>query len=282
MKHEIVQFDNGSYSLRSPKSGEAMHSKVGAWEEARQIYVQGTGLRKRFEQGGAIIIYDLGLGIAANALAAYECFLESNPSSSMSIFSFESDLDGLRSAVESETLFPFLQPHRDLLLELLREGLVQRPNFTWQIFEGNYLELQDSKKWEALSPADFIFYDFYSPDTDEHLWSEECFKKLRAKLNRNGILATYACRKMIIKNLILAGFYVGEGRGTSAKKFTTLAIGSDFNPIFLAHFKALDETWLERLQKSKSVTTQDQWERLRKCPQFDKSPLKMTHRIDSG
>ncbi len=270
MKHELVQFENGSYSLRSPESGEAMHSKIGAWEEAQRIYVYGTGLPGRLRSAAPLTIYDVGLGIAANALAAMACHRELNSECEMSIVSFESDLDGLRLAC-AETMtgkFPFLRDHLAVLDQLLLQREVRVGKIHWRVLEGDFLNVIATQAWRELPMADIVFYDFYSPDTHPALWEESVFMKLRDKLNPHALLATYACRKSVIKNLLLAKLYVGEGAGTGAKKTTTLALRDWPMQREVPSFTLLNESWFARLAASSHPVSEMEWARLRALNQF--------------
>src|SRR5438552_12912287 len=59
-----------------------------------------------------LVIWDVGLGAAANAMAAIRCYEEqaaSGPVRPMQIISFENDLDSLRLAFRHNDRFPYLR-----------------------------------------------------------------------------------------------------------------------------------------------------------------------------
>ncbi len=68
----------GFGSILHVASGEIMHSRTPPMEEARNLYVDQAGLRERLRQAGAppLVVWDAGLGAAANAMAAILCYEE--------------------------------------------------------------------------------------------------------------------------------------------------------------------------------------------------------------
>src|ERR1700758_1292900 len=109
MSHEIVAFSNGSFSVKPLFSEEAMHSHIGPWQEAQQIYIQQSGLADRLQQSGPpLVIFDLGMGIAANTLAAIDCFFAARARRDLRVISFERHLDGLRLALARSEHFPWI------------------------------------------------------------------------------------------------------------------------------------------------------------------------------
>ena len=49
---ELVHYPNGTVSLRDPKTGEAMHSSIGPWEEATRIYARQSRIGERMRETG--------------------------------------------------------------------------------------------------------------------------------------------------------------------------------------------------------------------------------------
>lgn len=242
-KHEVVLFENGSASLASPEHGEAMHSSIGPWEEALTIYVGQSDLAKRAGRGDGkpIVIYDLGLGIAANAIAALR---DQKVRLTVWLVSFENDLGGLKTALANPARFPFLAPHLDLLRELLERRIVERENFRWELREGDFLE-QDL----SADAPELVYFDFYSPKSGSALWSIDVFRKLREAMEKRRafkpLLLTYSAATPVRAGLLLAGFFVGKGVSTTAKSETTIAaLEMD------ALSSPLDCEWLKKLERS--------------------------------
>ena len=68
--YKLVQLAAGAYSIHSLAYGETMHPAIGPAAEAEALYVDQLRLAERIrEQAGEFVIWDVGLGAAANALA---------------------------------------------------------------------------------------------------------------------------------------------------------------------------------------------------------------------
>jgi queuine tRNA-ribosyltransferase len=262
MHYQIENFPNGQASLRDLNVNETMHSLIGPWEEAQLIYIQQSQLKKRFQNGGGmsgpLVIFDVGLGIAANALGAIEEFLGTNPQCDLQIISFENQTEGLKYALGQVSNFPFLERHQESVRKLLADGEVHFKKadrtLRWQLVQGDFLKTALT----IQSSPDLIFYDFYSPRVCPELWGIESFRLLylcteeRRKLGMNTLILTYSSSTSMRCAMILAGFYVGYGISTPGKWDTTVASTyphSVQNP--------LGEEWLARWSRSSNQVPTD-------------------------
>jgi hypothetical protein len=70
VSYELVRLQNGEFSLRSLEHGETMHPAIGPVAEAEALYVRQLKIRERVSQhSGPFVVWDVGLGAAANAIA---------------------------------------------------------------------------------------------------------------------------------------------------------------------------------------------------------------------
>ena len=68
--YQIVPLANGEKTLFSASYGEKLHPGLGPSAEAELLYVRQLKIRERLQaQRGEFVIWDVGLGAAANALA---------------------------------------------------------------------------------------------------------------------------------------------------------------------------------------------------------------------
>ena len=74
-KFELVTTRMGALSIRDNVSREIMHNPVGPWLEANSLYIEQSRLQRRLGEdlNSELVIFDVGLGAAANALAALHC-----------------------------------------------------------------------------------------------------------------------------------------------------------------------------------------------------------------
>jgi len=120
--YEVHFAPEGFASIRQISSGEIMHSRTPPLEEARLLYIEQSALadRLRISEEGLdakaavepLVIWDVGLGAAANAMAAilcYEAQAVASPVRPMHLISFENDLDPLRLAFQHNREFTYLR-----------------------------------------------------------------------------------------------------------------------------------------------------------------------------
>jgi hypothetical protein len=111
--YEVHRAWEGFSSIRQISSGEIMHSRTDPTQEARQLYVEQSRLEERLGAASPteepLVVWDVGLGAAANALAAIECYEKSSAARPMHLVSFENDLNSLRLALATRESFPYLR-----------------------------------------------------------------------------------------------------------------------------------------------------------------------------
>ncbi|MBN8219117.1 MAG: tRNA guanosine(34) transglycosylase Tgt [Spirochaetes bacterium] len=257
--YEIRDSPLGFSSVVQTSSGETMHSVNPPDEEAERLYVGQSFLAKRLADGGApgrkaLVVWDVGLGAATNAMAAvrcYEALFSASPASlrALHLVSFERDLDPLRLALGDPGRFRHLRhgaPHELLQNHAWKHGGGQ---FVWDLHLGDFAE----RFVEAPVP-DLIYYDPFSSKSDGALWAPELFTRLAAHCRGTcAELYTYSASTAVRAALLAAGFFVAEGIATGPKATTTLAFaqaeGAAVHPMLP---KLLGARWLERWSRSGS------------------------------
>jgi queuine tRNA-ribosyltransferase len=257
--YEVVKFAQGFSSIRQRSSGEIMHSVNKPVEEAEKLYVGQSHLADRLIKNAGsdkeLVIWDVGLGAATNAMAVVQCFEKAlaehgaDKLRSLRMVSFECDLDPLTLACRANTEFLYLRhsaPHH-----ILRQGRWQHDSqlLTWELAKGDFLELF----WKAPTP-DLIYFDPFSAKTDSELWTAETFSLLFKNLAERKVeLYTYSAATAVRVAMLRAGFFVAEGIATGPKAATTIAFnraeGAGEHP---QKPPLLDARWLERWRRSGS------------------------------
>ena len=75
--YEIHKSRLGFFSIRQISSGEVMHSVSAPSDEANQLYIEQSSLADRLSKRGSdeeLVVWDVGLGAAFNAMATVGCF----------------------------------------------------------------------------------------------------------------------------------------------------------------------------------------------------------------
>jgi len=257
--YEVHTASDGSSSIRQISSGEVMHSVNRPIDEANKLYVEQSCLALRMSDPYSIndelVVWDVGLGAAFNAMAVVHCFESLWKTGKESIrplrlLSFENDLDSLKLAVRDPRRFAHLRhaaPH-----ELLKSGMWDHSSrlLHWELVEGDF-----HQKFEATKQPDLIFYDPFSYKTDSEFWAPAAFSHIFEKISaRPAELYTYSRSTAVRAALLAAGFFVAEGVGTGPKPSTTIAFNNA--GAAMAHPLAsalLGQDWLARWRRSRSA-----------------------------
>ena len=254
--YEVHIAHEGFASIRQVSSGEIMHMRTPPMEEARSLYVEQSQLAERIAEASPeeLVIWDVGLGAAANAMAAIECYeaqASLGPVRPLRIVSFENDLDSLRLAFRHDDKFLYLRHGGPA--GILQRGAWQSkrfPGLSWSLVPGDFLETMSA----APAPPDLIFYDMFSSKTHREQWTIELFRQLFAACaGRATELFTYTHSTAARGALLAAGFFVAKGRPAGAKEETTIA----FTPAALgtkwtSGYSLLAGEWMGRWNRSQA------------------------------
>jgi queuine tRNA-ribosyltransferase len=226
-RYEVVVGD-GVGRIRDGVSGEVMHSVNDPAEEARSLYVQQSRLVERLEDPSALplVVWDVGLGAAANAMAAIQAveqyYGEAAPVRGLTLVSFENDLDSLLLALRHPAWFKHLRHAAPRRLLADNRWFSAKNAIEWQLLRGDFA----ANKYSAPLP-DVIFFDPFSFKTDNALWTLMAFRELNNLLSAKAAeLFTYSYSTSVRAAMLAAGFYVAKGRGTGPKAETTIGLTS--------------------------------------------------------
>jgi len=283
--YQLVPLANGGKTLFSASYGEKLHPGLGPQAEAELLYVRQLHICGRLEKfSGEFVIWDIGLGAAANAIAALRATREI--SGRLRIVSFDNTREPLEFALANSTALGFLNGYENQIAELLRANHVEFQNgklkVNWEFHPGDFpafvsnLKLK-TKSSKFIPPPHAVFYDAFSPAKNPAMWTLPVFENLFRALDpaRPCALTTYSRSTLVRATLLLAGFFVGVGHATGLKEETTIAT----NDLALIA-EPLGQRWLERALRSHSAEplrepiysraplSPETKEKLRRHPQF--------------
>lgn len=252
---KIIPCLDGSYTLqRAGFPQDTMHSLIGLKQESQQIYLTQSQLEDRITEPnyGPQVIFDIGLGIAGNALSVIEArkkigIMAAHP---LHLISFESDLSGLTHAATHADKFPLLAEYREEVQEIIKYKIWKniKLSLTWELKTGSFLDNLDS-----CPEATLIYFDLYSPTTCGELWGIAAMSKLFQKASKGScLLITYSSSTAVRTALLLAGFRVGRGLGTQLKHETTLATAG-IEPLL----NPLGQKWVRKFLRSSNRIPKD-------------------------
>jgi queuine tRNA-ribosyltransferase len=252
-RYEVMIKGDAGY-IREMTSGEVMHPQEDPAQEARSLYVEQSRLVERLQavSDEPLVVWDVGLGAAANAMAAImaaeELTSESTPRR-LILVSFENDLDSLKLALDHPGLFKHLRHAAPRALLLEDRWFNAASTIEWRLLRGDFAV----RKFDAPAP-DIIFFDPFSLKTDSALWTLAAFRELaRACATKPAELFTYTYSTSVRAAMLAAGFYVAKGRGTGPKAETTIGLSPSAAAAPHAH-ELLGPEWLGKWRRSDART----------------------------
>jgi len=268
VRFEIVATSSGAPSVRDAEAGEVMHPVIGAAVESERLYVAQSRLAARLLEPGSapLVLFDVGLGAAGNALAAIRAARAAPPGHRpLALVSFERELGALSLACSDDgsRRLGWSAEETAAARALLHGGCHEEPEITWQLRLGEALDRLDAEPLRA----DMVYWDPFSPKVNGGLWTAGAFALLAARCAPGATLFTYSAATATRSALLLAGFALGHGDASGPKEETTAAALPPALPA-----RPLDARWLARLARSSAPFPPDAHgdalERIAALPQF--------------
>lgn len=212
MKREIIKTLDGSTTIHLEEWNESYHSKHGAIQEAKHVFIK-NGL-SLFENN-PVSILEIGFGTGLNAFIT---FLESEQKTQqidyVGVEAYPVNADEVMAmnyvveleALEFENIFQKMHKCEwNEKTEISSQfSLTKRKQF--------FDEIDD------LEIFDLIYFDAFGYRVQPELWSTEIFQKMYNSLKPNGVLVTYAARGVVKRSMISVGFTVEKLAGPPGKR----------------------------------------------------------------
>jgi tRNA U34 5-methylaminomethyl-2-thiouridine-forming methyltransferase MnmC len=213
MKHEIIITQDGSTSIYIPELDETYHSKFGAIQEAKHVFIK-NGL-DLFEEDSEISILEIGFGTGLNALItmleaekrnmkinyvgveAYPIALEE-----ISQLNYVEQLESLEKQADFEKMHT----------STWEEEIEINSNFKLTKRKLSFADITDENTF------DLIYFDAFGFTVQPELWNEVIFEIMYKSLKNRGILTTYACRTSIKNAMQQVGFQTLKLPGAPGKR----------------------------------------------------------------
>jgi tRNA U34 5-methylaminomethyl-2-thiouridine-forming methyltransferase MnmC len=212
MKREIIQTSDGSTTIHLPDWNENYHSKHGAIQEAKHVFIK-NGL-SLFE-GRSVSILEIGFGTGLNAFITFLETLNNNqridyvgveayPISFEEVeqMNYVSELD---AETQSEVFKKMHESEWDTNVKISDAfSLTKRKQF--------FNEIADVEQF------DLIYFDAFGFRVQPELWSTEIFQKMYNALKPDSYLVTYAARGVVKRSMMEVGFTVEKLEGPPGKR----------------------------------------------------------------
>ncbi len=216
MKREIIITGDGSSTIHIPEWNEQYHSKHGALQEAKHVFIDmGLTPVSAREELTEISILEIGFGTGLNALVTYEAAVNLNKSINYV------GIEAYPVALEEVEKLNFGASQKEpVMIEFFKQ--IHASNWEEQVEITESFKLTKRKKYfqdiTDVELYDLVYFDAFGARVQPELWSVEIFKKMYTALKINGVLVTYAAKGSVRRAMLEVGFTVERLPGPPGKR----------------------------------------------------------------
>jgi tRNA U34 5-methylaminomethyl-2-thiouridine-forming methyltransferase MnmC len=214
MERHLVETEDGSHTLYVPALEEQFHSRHGALQESRHVFLE-TGLRLMAAEKSSIRILEMGFGTGLNAILTAVAADEWN---------LQIDYTAVEAYPLSAEEISNLNYANLIGGEKTQESWTRIHQATWGIktaIQSNFSLQKLEARFETLVLAgrvDLIYFDAFAPEKQPELWTEEMFGRMFRFLEPGGMLVTYCSKGAVRRAMMAAGFQVQKVPGPPGKR----------------------------------------------------------------
>lgn len=210
---KTIRTADGSPTLALEGHDETYHSRHGAIQESRYVFIE-QGLEARsLHPKGTLRVFELGFGTGLNALLAWE-WAERNAQSVV----FESiEAYPLREDEWASLDFDVDVPGNAKAFDALHQAAWESevslsPHFSVLKKKATWLDFQVSDL------CDVLFFDAFGPPTQPDMWTSLSLKTSVDLLSENGIWVSYCSKGQVRRDLEAAGLDMEKLPGPPGKR----------------------------------------------------------------
>ncbi|MBB4118940.1 tRNA U34 5-methylaminomethyl-2-thiouridine-forming methyltransferase MnmC [Mesonia hippocampi] len=213
MKRKIITTADGSTTIQIEDWNEQYHSKHGAIQEAKHVFLE-MGLQP-FLTTEKLSILEIGFGTGLNALlAALEVINHKTTVYYTGVEAFPVEEKEL-SQLNYHKSLPFLEA--ETIFKALHHAAWEKP----VEITSNFTLHKQQLKFEAIlakNTYQLIYFDAFGIRVQPHLWEASIFKKMYDALTNAGVLVTYAANGKAKRAMKSVGFLVEKLPGPPGKR----------------------------------------------------------------
>lgn len=215
-KLETIVTGDGSTSFFTPLLDETYHSRHGAIQEAKHVFIN-TGLEHAITELNleSISIFEMGFGTGLN------CLLTGLWSSRNS---FSINYTGIENTVLTKDQLKLCNYIDEVVDENCEQLFDEIHSSTWneevgisQNFKLTKLQ-SEIEEFNNINQYNLIYYDAFGPRVQPHLWEIPVLKKMLQALKPGGYFVTYCAKGSVRRNLIEIGFEIERMPGPPGKR----------------------------------------------------------------
>lgn len=209
----ITQTADGSNTLYNETIGEHYHSKHGALQESKHVFIE-AGLEFTAEGKSEISILEVGFGTGLNFILSFEYSTDNNIKlnyTSIEAFPLTTEVlnqTGYSAYVPAEIWTNFLSNYE----ESLKSEQSLTSLCTLEITHTTLGQFNTEKRF------DVIYYDAFSVQHQPEMWSDEIIAKACSFLKPGGTFVTYAITGKLKRAVKACGFTIQKLPGAPGKR----------------------------------------------------------------
>ncbi|HKK77801.1 MAG TPA: tRNA (5-methylaminomethyl-2-thiouridine)(34)-methyltransferase MnmD [Saprospiraceae bacterium] len=215
-KNELIETQDGSHSLLSHQFGVSYHSKYGAVQESRHVFIN-AGLKARMLlDDRPLRILEFGFGTGLNALLSYQMAEElGRPIHYEGMEAYPVSLDFVDQLNYPQETGMEAQFFRQLHTLEWGETHEMSQHFTFRKVNMPFEDMTYDSEF------DIIFFDAFAPNAQAELWEAPLLSKAYKALRPSGYLVTYCAKGVVKRTLKAIGFRVDTLPGPPGKREMT-------------------------------------------------------------
>jgi len=218
--YSIIETQDGSHTVVSPRFGVTYHSRYGAIRESRHVFIE-AGLALKIRPRKSVAILELGFGSGLNALLAA---LEANQMQcAMRYETIEAYPIGEAQVMQLNYPEQLGVPESKAILLAMHRAPFGQP----QEISPYFSFTKQLARFEELTYTpqfDVVFFDAFAPETQPELWTEDVLGRVFDALIPGGVLVTYCAKGVVKRALKSLGFVVESIPGPPGKREMTRAV----------------------------------------------------------
>ncbi len=220
MNRLIFETQDGSHSILAAEYGVSYHSKYGAVQESRHVFIE-AGLYYQALRRKEIAVLEFGLGTGLNALLTLQMAAQ----------------HGWRICYEAIEAYPIgreqaaqLNYTEVLNIPKMQSAFLQMhacaPNVDQTLAPDFVFRKKIALFQEVSFPSvfDLVYFDAFAPSAQPELWETAILQKAFDALCSGGVFVTYCAKGSVKRTLRNIGFVVEALPGPPGKREMTRAL----------------------------------------------------------
>ncbi len=205
---------DGSHTLYNEAVGEYYHSRHGAVQESKHVFIW-AGLENFFEQNPTathVSIFEVGFGTGLNFLLTADwCIMHSKTFTYKALEAFPLDFETIHS-----TGYQAFLADKSLWNNFIN---TYKTNVNLNISNAELEIIHDTLQGTNIEyKADVLYFDAFSAIHQPEMWTDESIAKACSFLKQNGIFVTYSITGQLKRCLKALGFGIEKLPGAPGKR----------------------------------------------------------------